>query len=336
MSDEASTRCYQVRTIPELVEQSIVGLGWSELDFSQMVDAEEAIRQIDQSYGIGNRSNQVRRFFNIAEGDLIVATLPYSVAIGKATGGIFYDEAYYSKDRANQRRVVFPVDENGQVITIPRNSFKESFQRRLRVQGMTVNSLDEFREDIETAYGKVACGKDYSWSLQLAEKATQAEQQFKASLLANIQSGRTNLQTGGIGLERLVRELLELDGYQAAVLAKTAFPGLADADIKATRSDACLDVQLLVQVKHHHGFSNEHGLKQLEAIHQADLPEYQDYQLVFCTSASLSADFLERAEANNINTIDGERLVEWIHEHIDHLSPQTKGSLGICEVPTVI
>ena len=336
MSNEADASCYLVRTIPELVEKSIVGVGWSALDFSKMADAEEAIQEIAKSYGIGRRSNQIRRFFNMREDDYVVASLPYSVAIGKASGGLFYDEAYYPKDRANQRQVAFPMAEDSRVVTIPRNSFSESFQRRLRVQGMTVNSLDEFRDEIISAYHNVSHGQDYSWGLKVAEKVSETEEAFKASLLKNIQSGRTNLQTGGIGLERLVRELLELDGYQAAVLAKTAFPGLADADIKATRSDACLSVQMLVQVKHHQGFSNEHGLKQLEAITKAELPEYQDHQLVFCTSASLSDKFLERADANNINAIDGEGLVEWIHQHIDSLSKQTKDALGVCEVPTIL
>lgn len=330
-----STRCYLVRTDADLVEKSLVGVGWSELDFASMKDAEEAVKAVDGCYGIGRNANQIRRYFAIREGDLVVATLPYSVAIGLAAGGLVYDAAYYEADKVNQRRVIFPLGKDGSVAKIPRDSFSEAFQRRLRVRGMTVNDLGEFQQEIQDAYEKVSSGKDYSWNLQNAEKAGKAAEVFKKSLLQNIQSGRTNLLTGGVGLEYLVRELLQSEGYQAEVLSKHAFPGFADADVKASRSDPCATVNLLVQVKHHQGFTNEHGLAQLEEIRKHDLPEYSDHELVFCTSASTSEAFQKRAELSKVTVIDGSALVDWIAQHIDHLSPETKNSLGICEVPTV-
>ncbi len=336
MPDFESSRCYLVRTIPKLVASSIVGVGWSDLDFSTMSDAEEAISEIDNAYGIGRRGNQVRRFFAIQEGDLIVASLPYSVSIGQATGDIFYAKAFFGEDRANQRHVLFPKDASGEVAVIPRSAFSEAFQRRLRVRGMTVNDLDEFRDEVVAAHDKVRNGEDFSWGNRIAEEVEAAEIAFKKRLLANIQYGRTNLQTGGVGLERLVKELLQLDGYQAAVLSKQAFPGFADADVKASRSDACTTVKLLVQVKHHSGFSDSHGLAQLEEITRVDLPEYYEHQLIFCTSACVSEAFLERADELNIQVIDGEALADWITHSMDGLSPQTKISLGICEVPSLV
>lgn len=336
MNNLNDVRCFLVRTIPELVEKSIIGIGWSDFDFSEIKDAEDAVGQINDSYGIGRSGNQIRRFFSIQDGDLIVAPLPYSVAIGVASGGMFYDVSYYDKDRTNQRRVVFPRNEEGQAIRIPRDSFSEAFQRRLRVMGMTVNDLSEFQNEIVDAYEKVSAGKDFSWSLVIAERIESASITFKDQLLGNIQSGNTNLQTGGVGLEYLVKELLEIEGYQADVMSKRAFPGNADADVKASRTDPCALVNLLVQVKHHQGFSHEYGLAQLEEIRKAELPEWDDHQLVFCTSASVSKDFGKRAEEQNIKVIDGEALVDWIYQHIDVLSKTTKSSLGICEVPTVL
>ncbi len=331
MAPLESSRCYLVRTNPDLVEKSIVGVGWSWLDFSIMQDADEAVEAAQAR----RNANQIRRFFAIQEGDLIVATLPYAVAIGRATGGLFHDPAFEDADTANQRRVVFPRDANGEVVKLPRAAFPEAFQRRLRVRGMTVNDLEEFRVDILEAYKNVSSGKDYSWTLVMEEKALKATEAFKKTLLSNIQTGRTNLETGGVGLEYLVKELLEKEGYQAEVLSKRAFPGFADADVKASRVDPCATVNLLVQVKHHGGFTNEHGLSQLEEIRKCDLPEYSDHQLVFCTSASTSKAFLERAEALNVTVIDGASLVDWIAQRIDDLSPESKNCLGICEVPTV-
>lgn len=313
-----------------------MGVGWSDHDFSAAKDAEAAIQAIHADYGIGRCANQIRRYFAIQEGDLIVATLPYSVAIGRASGGQFFDSNYYDADTANQRRVKFPLDAQNKVVKIPRASFTEAFQRRLRVRGITVNDLGEFQQEIVKAYENVSSGKDYSWSLLMAEKADKAAEEFKISLLRNIQSGRTNLLTGGVGLEHLVKELLQIDGYRAEVLSKHAFPGFADADIKASRTDPCATMNLLVQVKHHQGFTNEHGLFQLEEIQKHDLPEYSDHEMVFCTSASVSEEFRKRAELSRITVIDGAGLVEWIAQHIEHLSSETKNCLGVCEVPTIL
>jgi restriction system protein len=134
----------------------------------------------------------------------------------------------------------------------------------------------------------------------------------------------------------LVKELLDIEGYKADVMSKRAFPSFADADVKASRSDTCATVNLLVQVKHHQGYSNQHGLAQLEEIRKSELPEWNDHELVFCTSASVSPDFLSRAEDQDITVIDGKGLVDWIYQHIDSLSNEWKNRLGICEVPTVI
>ena len=329
-------RCYLVRTLPELVNLSIVGIGWSEVNLSAITDVENAIKQIENGYGKGRWSNQIRRFCAIQDGDFIVAPLPYSVAIGKATGGIFYNQSFYNHDRVNQRRVEFPLNQLGEVARIPRSSFSEAFQRRLRVMGMTVNDLSEFQHEIIDAYDALSAGKDYSWNLVISERIEEASKSFKDQLLANIQNGKTNLLTGGVGLEFLVKELLEIEGYQADVMSKRAFPSFADADIKASRADPCSTVNLLVQVKHHHGFTNQHGLSQLEEIRKSELIEWNDHKLVFCTSASVSENFRERADKKTITVIDGGGLVDWIYQHIDRLSPESKNCLGICEVPTVI
>jgi len=333
---ENNIRCYQVRAITELLNQSVVGVGWSDFDFSVIPNAEDAIEQIDNYYGIGRGGNQIRRFYAINEGDYIVVPCPYAVAIGKASGGIFSDIKFYDQDCSNQRKVTFPLGQDAKPILVPRSEFSEAFQRRLRVRGMTVNNLTEFQGEIKAAYDSINSGRDYSWKYKLSELIGKEEARFKDELLRNIQIGRTNLLAGGTGLEYLVRELLELEGYQAEVLSKRAFPTFADADVKASRVDPCSQTDLLVQVKHHQGFSNEHGLAQLEEIINAKLSEYQDHDLVFLTSASVSKDFEKRAEENNITVIDGKGLVDWVYTHIDNLSKDTKEALSICEVPTVV
>jgi len=337
MNRNSDTSYYLVRTIQELVEKGAVGIGWSELEFDKFADAEEAIDQIVAVYGgIGRLGNQIRRFYAIAEGDVIVAPIPHYVVIGRATGGLFYDPADYDDDRANQRRVTFPRDAEGRLVAIPRTSFSEAFQRRLRVQGMTVNSLDEFADDIELALAAIGKGDVHSWVNHLHDEIAKLRDSFKRRLLENIQSGRTNLQTGGIGLENLVCELLRIEGYTARVLSKQHFNSFADADVQASRTDRCASVKLLVQVKHHQGYSNEYGINQLIEIGKAHVGEYDDHKGVFVTSATVSEEIRQVAENEGITVIGGADLVDWISELIDKLSKETKLALGIYEVPAVI
>lgn len=327
---------YLVRTNADLVERGIVGVGWSDFHFDATGSAQEAIRQIDASYGVGRWGNQIRRFFDIAEGDLVVAPVPYAVAIGRATGGLFFDQAYYDRDRANQRRIAFPRHEQGRVVTIPRSSFSEAFQRRLRVQGITVNDLGEFGDEIQEAFTSIEQGTVHSWTNRLHEEIGRQQGEFKKKLLTNIQSGKTNLLTGGAGLENLVCELLAIEGYKARVLSKRHFGSFADADVQASRSDRCASVQLLLQVKHHQGYSDAHGIHQLQEIQNAHQGEYEDHQRVFVTSASVSEEVLKTAVDAGITVIGGIELADWISEHIDRLSKETKLALGIYEVPAVV
>lgn len=331
------SNCYQVRTLDTLVERGIVGVGWSEFDFSSYSDAEAAIQAIRDDWGgVGRSANQIRRFFAIQDGDIVVAPIPYAVAIGVSRGGIRYDADSVGVDRANQRRVDFPRDPEGRVITIPRTALSEAFQRRLRVQGMTVNDLNEFAEEIQAIRQSQSDGKSYDWADSVRTQQKEKLESFRKRLLDNIQSGRTNLPTGGIGLQDLVQELLTLEGYEARVLSTRHFSSYADADVQASRSDRCAVVKLLIQVKHHQGFTNEHGIRQLAEIRRAHPGEYDDHQHVFLTSASVSDELRIEATKADVTVIDGAALAEWIGDSIQKLRPETKLTLGIYEVPAVI
>src|SRR5690242_6749825 len=101
MNPNSVPHFYLVRTIPELVEKGIVGIGWVDFHFNEISNAEEVLQMMIKAWGgIQKWGNQIRRFYAIAEGDIIVAPVPYAVAIGQATGGMFYDQAYYAADRA--------------------------------------------------------------------------------------------------------------------------------------------------------------------------------------------------------------------------------------------
>ncbi len=201
---------------------------------------------------------------------------------------------------------------------------------------MTVNELGEFGDEIEAALNSIEKGTAHSWVNQLHEEVGRQQGEFRKKLLANIQAGRTNLRTGGIGLENLVCELLTIEGYKARVFSKRHFGSFADADVQASRSDRCASIHLLVQVKHHQGYSDAHGIDQLKEIQKAHEGEYDDHQRVFVTSASVPEEVLKAALEAGITVIAGPDFADWISEHIEKLSRETKLALGIYEVPAVL
>lgn len=328
------SRCYLVRTEREFVNKELVAIGWSWVNFTEHEDANKIISKMGNH--IGKAGNQIRRFVGMKQGDIVVVPLHKSVAIGIATDKILYSETDKSKDRANQRIVNFLKEEKGKPAIILRTSFDEAFQRRLKVPGMTVNSLVEFKEQIEKAISDLHAGKIFSWSDRADEEIKKLEDYFKKVLLKNIQNGKTNLQTGGVGLEHLVKDLLIVEGYTAKVMSKRAFASFADADVIASKSDKFSETKLLVQVKHHHGTTGSWGVEQLKAIKtESQKKDYSDYQLVLVTSGLVGESLRKDAENNNISVIDGNELVDWISDSLGDLPETTKIKLGICEVPQI-
>lgn len=325
-----------VRTQRELVEQNKVGIGWSDFNFSSLDSAELTIQKINELGSVGRRGNQIRRFFDIKEGDLVVVPLPYCIAVGEATGGMHYDkDNWYDLDKSNQLLVNFPKDVEGNIITIPRVHFTEGFQRRLRVRGITVNSLNEFAEEIRAVY-EGGADQTHPWKTKIQECRDQLSKSFKESLLNNIQSGKTNLKSGGLGLETLVSELLNIDGYETYIYAKSKFKSFADADINATRVDLLSQTELLIQVKHHAGWSGDHGIKQLLEIEKQNAEDVEGKQLVFVTSALISEEAKILAERADIIMLDGNNLVEWIESSIPKLSQDTLDKLGVIQEPGIV
>jgi predicted Mrr-cat superfamily restriction endonuclease len=333
----ASRRCYLVRTELDFVNNGVVAVGWSKVNFSNFPNAEDLIKEVEKVSKIGRRANQIRRFVGMKEGDMVIIPLSRSVAIGFVeNNATFYSENYKAKDRANQRHVKFLKDENNKLIKFSRDSFNEGFQRRLRVQGLAVNDITEFQVELNIAVSDANSGKITSLNEKANDVIEKNENDFKKTLLDNIQKGHTKLQAGGVGLEELVKELLEAEGYSARILSKRAFKDRADADIKASKSDRFGSIQLLVQVKHHHGTTGDWGVKQLVKIKNQAEVEYSDHRLVLVTSGRVTDDLKKSAESEGITVFDGKQLVEWIFDKIDVLKGETRAKLGICQVPSII
>lgn len=319
-------------------DNSIVGVGWSDVDFTKYADSTELRHEVYQSYyADSNRPtqadsrnlNEVERFKNINTGDYILIPYYSGIALAVAEGKELYDAEAKDIDLANQRAVQYRY-KDGSLLVIPRNELSEGLQRRLRVPGSSVSNLYDFRDEIERLFSE----ESYSYSKTLQKKETDHLESLRRGLLDRIQSGNTNLQTGGIGLEHLVCELMCIEGYTAKVLPKSKFSGHADADIEALKNDAFSSTKIFVQVKHHSGTSPRSGIQQvIDVLCQT---EYEEYDGWFVTSADVSADDLTFAKEYGIRVMEGHDLVDLIISDISRLSDATRIKLGISKYPSLL
>jgi len=328
-------------------EKNVVAVGWSQVDFASYQSGEDLAHAVQNEYFggdkkvapqvVGRRMNAVRRFKRIKQGDRIIVPYRDSVRMAEAQAAEKYDpEIKDTLDLSNQRKVSYVREKSGEILTIPRYKLSEGLQRRLRVRGSTVADLGEFSDEINGLYEKGKKGEKLGWEESFEEKRGSLKDELKSKLLENIRQGRTNLDAGGQGLEKLVKELLEADGYQASLLSKQHFSGYADADISASKSDRVQTTKLLVQVKHHSGQSSTWGAEQLDQIHKEHPEEYPDVIMVLVTTADASAELKEFCEAKDVVLVAGADLIDWIIDALPKLSPDTKIHLGISDLPVLI
>ncbi len=350
---QSKTKYYMVRAMAQkeadfklFFDHSVIAVGWSEVDFTAFKSVEELIQQVDKIYYgpdqvapqvAGIKRNEVRRFVGIRPGDRIVIPYYSSIRLATATNEVLYDDSVRETlDLSNQHRVTY-LRQDGEFVTIPRSSLTTRLQTRLRVPGSTVRDLDDFGQELGRLFEALGAGTldtTLGWPATLTDDRHRQEEDFKNQLLRNIQEGKTNLQAGGIGLERLVRDLLETEGYEARVMSKRQFPGFADADVSASKDDRILGVtKILVQVKHHSGSSGAFGAVQLTKILDDDL--FAEHRLMLVTSGQASHALKDMCDNHPIILMDGKALVDWIFDALPLLPSKTIESLGIINVPSL-
>jgi len=323
-------------------DHSVVAVGWSNTDFTKFGDTEKLVEEIEKTYyanaksrsAVGKKLAQVRRFRAMQEGDRII--VPYwnavSLAEAKPPADALYDAQASVKtlDLCNQRRVSYRLSDNGKPLAIRRDVLSEGLQRRLRVRGSTVLDLAEFAREIEGLFAR----QPATWDRRYLQEEEKARIEARNGLLARLQRGQTNLRAGGIGMEELVKELLETEGYVAEILPKRRFPPGADADIKATRADPFSPTSLLVQVKHHQGQSGAEAALQL--VNAAQSVQGADYSLVVVTSAEASQPLKDACDAEGIDLMAGNDFAEWLYEALPKLGKKTRLRLGVSAVPMLL
>jgi len=317
-----------VRSPSSLVNDGLAGYGWPEIDFTGASNFDELMACFKKEQkSVGRRTKAIRRFFNIKKYDVVIVPLKRSFALGISTGGKSFDSGI--KHGANQVVLEYLKDQQGQVIKIPRKEVSEALSTRLKVR-LAVADISEFKDEIDLLIKQIQENGSVSFSSRVDELEVDSIDRFKTQLLSNVRSGKTNLESGGWGLEKLVLELLKIEGYAGRIPAKTERQGIADVDIDAYTDDRFKVAKLHVQVKHHKGNTNKHGLKQLIAVDDSDAEKW------LITSGDLSEEVRGYAEEYKIKVMSGVDLVSWIYSKQAQLSPTARQKLGISAVPTLL
>tara|TARA_R110001592_G_scaffold344760_1_gene636276 strand:- start:4681 stop:5664 length:984 start_codon:yes stop_codon:yes gene_type:complete len=317
-----NSKLYLVRSPNKLIAENLAGYGWPQVNFSEAEDIAGLMALFaDKGINPGRQRSQIKRLFSIQEGDIVVVPLNRAVAFGVATGKRSYAKGVgYGENRIG---VEYFRHEDGSVVRIPRSELPEALSTRLKIR-MSVVSLGEFKDDIIRIVNQIQDTGGARFDSHIQQLEAEALASLREQLLNNIRVGKTNLASGGIGLEKLVAELLRTEGYVAKVQAKTACEGNADVDVEAFRNDRFTSSKLLIQVKHHSGNTGHHALHQLQPLDNED-----DAQRWIITTGDVQQELVEEAEGQGIGVMDGEQFVDWILERGDSLSQATLNRLGL-------
>ena len=305
-----------------LSKKEVVGVGWPDLSGL----SHEEIQKKFGRYPVHFRS--------ISEGDIILVPRGSCVLLAKATGEFIADNEPEASELwvRNQQKVKF-LREDGKIKYILRADLSLRLQRRLKVPRTVLNITDsDLKEEVSKLWeGKPLKARNY-------ETDREREADFKEQLLKRLrgEEGGLQLKAGGVGLEDLVKKLLELEGYKIEGTSKRTFPGTADADVVGTRESVLGPQEVFVQVKHHQGYTGNWGLKQLEQIKESEEYKERDISWVLLSTADFSPEVEEEAGKLQITLIDGKYFVEALFDRIPTLDPELRRKLGISSVPVFL
>jgi len=332
MSDQ---KVILVRSEKKLVKEGFVGYGWP-INFSEYETIEDLLKIGFKDRNRGRKTNQIKRFFALKKEDLVVVPVYGAIAIARVDGDKSFVENPDIKFSDNRVKVSFLSDKKGNIF-IPRKELSTALQSRLKIR-QSISNLSDFSNEILKIVNKLDTGEMFTLAGETQEKEEKAKENFTKELSQRLKGGKLiKLEAGGYGLEKLIKELLEIKGYDARILGKNQSSDVSDIDIEARRFNELTQESevLLVQAKHHSGCSNSKGVKQLTA-HKVEEEDGVVYRKILITTASIEGDVKYEAKSNGIITIDGNRLVELIYDEIDSFSSDMKMRLGIAVLPSFI
>lgn len=327
-----------VRSSRELVKQGLVGYAWEKVDFSQYSITKDLFEKGFKDINVGRKRKQIKYFFELTEGDIVVVPVSGAIAIGivKAEKKIYIPNSEIAFS-ANRIKVDFFQDDKG-IVYVPRGEIATNLERRLKIR-MSVASLESFRSDIEKIVSKLETKEIYTWNSDMLEKEENAKNNFINELDERLRTEKgLGIAAGGYGLEKLIRDIFEVKGYEAFIPSKNDRPAGEDVDIVAHKEGefGSKGEKYLIQVKHHRGNTGRTGLVQLIACKDDEENDEYCYKKILITTAKVADELKKEAELHNIIVVEGRQLSEWLFENLDLLSKVTLLKLGISNTPSLL
>ncbi|AUJ69567.1 restriction endonuclease [Pseudoalteromonas sp. NC201] len=320
-----------VRGPEYLAEQALVGYGWREINlskFNSFFEIDEFIKE--RGIDVGRQRNQIKRFFEISAGDIVVVPINRAVLIGVAVGEKSFAETPWNG--ANRVAVNFFKKSNGNLVKIPRYQLTEGLQSRLKIR-MSIANLNEFKEEIAGYIEKLQQNLEIKFDSEFQTRVEIELKHIERSLLDRLITGQSRLESGGYGLEKLIAELLEIEGYRTHIMSKSQTNDHSDIDIRAEKSDDFSGTNIVyVQCKHHSGTTSNWGVDQLIEFEK----EAPNVSLWLITTGVVSDEVKEYASEHGVSVMEGEALAAKIISQVDKLSVSTKEKLGLSVLPKLL
>jgi len=327
--DFENSKVLLMRGPVELISEGYAGIGWGQFQLCNFTTADELYKHLESTQqSVGRSGNQLRRFIEVKQGDIIVVPAPARIYIGIATG-----KKQFCADKPwgeNQIKVDFPCDAENEPISIARTDLKQGLQSRLRIR-LTVADLDYFKDEIIERYNDIKNNVSSGALSKINKQSGEVLEQFKAKLLDNLRNRNHYLEAGGQGLEHLVKELLEIEGYTAVIPSKQSHEVGVDVDIEAQSRNPFITQDLLIQVKDHVGYTDKHAIDQIAKVMRKD-----DCYRWVVSLGDFTEDVTQHADGLSVNLMNGNQLVDWLAERWQELSPTTQQKLGIASVPQLV
>lgn len=319
---------------PKLIKNNQIGYGWPIVDFSKFENTTDLIKQGFKGVNVGRQTNQIKRYFSLKQGDYVIVPFSGTIAIAEVIG----QKSHYPITEGTQygeNRISVTYLKHKDGYFIPRGNLSTALQNRLKIR-MTICDLNEFSDELYKHIESIKNDKLYTWNTEQELKIQQNTEKFKVDLLSRLRSNKDiNLQSGGIGLEHLIKEILEAKNYTARIPAKNEKSGIQDVDVIATRFSEFSEKKegIFIQVKHHDGTTGNHGIKQV-AEYEVNEDDYSQIDKVLITTADFkNNDF---ADLHSVTVLAGADFVDWIYDNLNLLSDDSLSLLGISSLPTLL
>ena len=178
---------------PKLITHNQIGYGWSQVDFSQFDTVADLISKGFKDIDRGRQTNQIKRYFNLKQGDYVVVPFSGSIAIAEVVGQKSHHPITKGL-RYGENRITVSYLKHKDGYFIPRKNLSTALQNRLKIR-TTICDLNAFSEELYKHIESIKNDKLYTWNTEQEQKLAESTETFKAQLLTRLRNNKDiNLQ----------------------------------------------------------------------------------------------------------------------------------------------